>query len=195
MTRGGCLLDLYEFHIPDLTEVAGRVAEIQREWEASKINVDEDGLGAGVLDDLRRMKREGLSALKKCTIGGVRSGAPASDRQLYSNVRAELWASAKRGLERGNLDFTRISGTRLCDKLVAQLASPRYSLASGRLKIESKEEMRRRGVASPDLADALLYALGPLWRVPLTGGAKGEPRIRFLRFGKPKPSNISYWFS
>ena len=49
-----------------------------------------------------------------------------------------------------------------CDDLISELSRPlRKYDASGRIKVESKEEMRARGVDSPNLADMMIYAFDP----------------------------------
>ena len=69
-------------------------------------------------------------------------------------MRAELWFAIK--------DYLTQRDCRLPvdDDLVAELAAPMYKYTStGKIKIESKEEMRKRGIKSPDKADALALTM------------------------------------
>ena len=76
-------------------------------------------------------------------------------------LRDELWWRAREWLA------ARDSKLADDDALIAELTAPRYEIvSSGKIKIESKDEMKRRGLRSPDLADAfvLTFAGGTLRR-------------------------------
>ena len=107
-----------------------------------EIFVDSIGLGAGVVDRLREL---GLPAF------GINvAESPAMGTQ-YMNLRSELWYKAKAWLEGRDVRLPRDP------TLKAELATVRYSYtSSGRVKIESKPELKKRGVASPDSADAFV---------------------------------------
>ena len=78
------------------------------------------------------------------------SEAPALGDQ-YINQRAELWFRCKDWLERRDC--------KLADDqiLKVELATPKYKFtSSGKRQVESKDEIKRRGVPSPDIADALI---------------------------------------
>ena len=78
----------------------------------------------------------------------VNFGGKATNTK-YANKRAEMWCELKAWLE---------SGGALPDDedLRDDLIAPEYSFdPSGRIKLERKEDMKKRGLASPDLADAL----------------------------------------
>ena len=107
-----------------------------------EIFVDAIGLGAGVADRLREM---GLPAYAINV-----SESPAMGHH-YLNLRAELWYKAKNWLEGRDV---RLPGD---DRLKAELATVRYNYtSSGRVKIESKADLKKRGIASPDSADAFV---------------------------------------
>lgn len=129
----------------DLMQLCGRV---KAEFDAllpqerpTEILVDSIGLGAGVVDRLREL---GLPAR------GVNVAESPSLGATYSNLRAELWFRVKAWLEQRN---SRLPSD---EHLLAELASPRYTFtSSGKMKVEAKDEMRKRGLASPDKADAI----------------------------------------
>jgi hypothetical protein len=74
---------------------------------------------------------------------GKPSGGPA-------NRRSELWSNMKKVLEEGRFSLPDD------DALQADLVSTGYKHTSdGKLMLESKQDMRKRGVPSPDLADAV----------------------------------------
>ena len=84
--------------------------------------------------------------------------------EKFLNKRAESWWSLREALREGNLTITAPDA----DGLKYQLTAPKYQYDSkGRIKLESKDDMKKRGVKSPDRADALAmsYAptFAPLW--------------------------------
>ena len=110
-----------------------------------EIIVDSIGLGAGVLDRLREL---GLPAR------GLNVSERAASSAIYANMRAELWFKAKEWLEGRDVKLPRD------EKLVGELTAPRYSfMSSGKIKVESKDDMKKRGLKSPDRADAVCLSL------------------------------------
>lgn len=102
--------------------------------------VDVIGIGAGVVD---RLHEQGYDVI------GVNVGLPPTDPETYANLRAEGYYDIIRK-EIKNLDLPD-------DDDWLQLANIKYLYNSkGQLKIESKEDMKKRGLKSPDLADMLL---------------------------------------
>jgi hypothetical protein len=72
----------------------------------------------------------------------------------YANLRAELWFKAKAWLANRDVKIPND------ETLFAELAAPRYSFtSSGKMQVESKESMKKRGLGSPDKADALCLCL------------------------------------
>lgn len=128
----------------DLMELCGIILN---EYETTRwsdrpaeILVDSIGIGAGVVDRLMELD---LPAR------GINVAESSAMRDKYSRLRDELWFSAKEWFE-----------SRDCmipdqEELIADLSKPRFKFTSnGKLKVESKDEMRKRGMNSPDLADA-----------------------------------------
>lgn len=123
----------------DTMEVAGWVANQAKVERPKRIFVDIIGLGAGVFD---RLKELGFLVI------GV-NVAERSSNDLYARKRDELWGKVRDAIK---------EGLQLPDDevLTGQLSAPKYKLDSaGRIVIEAKEDMKKRGVDSPDRADAL----------------------------------------
>ena len=125
------------------------VGRIKAEYDACapedrpvEILVDVIGLGAGVVDRGRELQ---------LPIRGINvAEAPALGAQ-YLNQRAELWYKVREWLEKRDC--------KLPDDpvLKAELATVRFKFtSSGKIQIESKEDIKKRGVPSPDLADSLV---------------------------------------
>lgn len=132
----------------DIMETTGR---IKAEYDATpagdrplEINVDVNGLGAGVCDRLREL---GLPAR------GINVSESPALGDKYRNQRAELWFKGKEWLAARNCS--------LCDELLgAELVTARYKFTSnGKLQVESKDDMKKRGIRSPNRADAFLLTL------------------------------------
>ena len=140
----------------DTMQVAGLV---KAEWDATprasrpvEILVDAIGIGAGVADRLREL---GLPAR------GVNVAEQPAARERYPRLRDELWFQLREWLEARDC---RLPGD---EALIGEIAGPRYAIDStGRMKVESKDEMKRRGLQSPDRADALCLTFA--------GNAAGE---------------------
>jgi phage terminase large subunit len=133
----------------DLMQLVGAVKSDFDTTPPSKrpveIIVDSIGLGAGVLDRLREL---GLPAR------GLNVSERAGASATYLNLRAELWFKAKEWLEGMDVKLPRD------DKLFGELAAPRYTFQSnGKIKVEGKDDMKRRGMKSPDRADAVCLTL------------------------------------
>jgi phage terminase large subunit len=118
--------------------------------------VDEGGVGGGVLDRLREQRLPG-------NVLGVNAGSGADndpDDRLV-NMRAQLWWTAREALYRGEVSLARLPDDAYA-RLRSELTAPTYRFTSGgKVQIESKEELKKRGISSPDLADAFclwLYA-------------------------------------
>jgi len=143
----------------DLMQTVGRVVA---EYEAlppsrqpKQILVDSIGVGSGVVDRLREL---GLP------VRGVNVAEAPSMGDTYLNLRSELWFKTKAWLEDRSCKLPKN------EKLIAELSSIRYSFtSSGKMKAESKDEMRKRGLTSPDLADALCLTMASDAATALSG--------------------------
>ncbi len=121
----------------DLT-IAGLVAQHAKEQKPDTIFVDQ-GAGSGVLSALRSLGYTPIA---------VPFGASSGDPR-FLNKRAEIWGAIKDWLKEGGAIPNN-------SDLVDDLAGPTYFYnLRGKLQIESKEDMKNRGLASPDLGDSL----------------------------------------
>ena len=106
--------------------------------------IDIIGLGAGIYD---RLKEQPKVASR---VFGVNVAVQAVDHEHYGNMRAEAWDLMRLWLRDAILE--KHEGW-------YELAKPKYKiLSNGKLQLESKEEMKRRGVSSPNIGDALSLA-------------------------------------
>jgi hypothetical protein len=125
-------------------QVAGLVYKIIQSESPNKIYIDVVGLGAGVVDRLNEMGFRDI-------VVAVNAGSSPLNADLYYNKRAEMWGETKRWLEDEPVSIPD------SDTLHADLCAPSYSHDSKhRLVIEKKEDMRKKGIQSPDEAEALV---------------------------------------
>lgn len=131
-------LDYYR-EIDNMT-LAGCVATIIREWKPDAVFIDE-GYGQGVIDRLRQLGYE--------NIHGIQFGGRATDKAQYANKRSEMWGKMR--------DFLTAGGALPNDReLKADLIGPEYGFnARDAIQLERKEDMKKRGLRSPDAGDAL----------------------------------------
>ncbi|MDD4913299.1 MAG: hypothetical protein PHP57_13480 [Sideroxydans sp.] len=101
--------------------------------------IDGGGVGGGVVDRLRQL---GYDVIE------VQFGSKADDTRKYANKRCEMWGRLKEWLEVGCIEDSAA--------LATDLTSCEYSFTSAdQIALERKEDMRRRGLSSPDDGDAL----------------------------------------
>jgi hypothetical protein len=139
--QGNVVIDIKTWRNLDLMQLCGAV---KAEYDISdpkpeSIMVDAIGMGAGVVDRLRELGLPilGINVSESPSIGN------------YRNLRAELWYRARDWLNKRDCKIPKDP------TLIAELTSARYLFSStGKVQVESKEDMKRRGIPSPDIADA-----------------------------------------
>jgi hypothetical protein len=130
----------------DTMSVAARVVELSQHLHADAIFIDGGGVGGGVVDRCRQLRL----SVYDVQFGGKASRSDLlSQGESYANKRAEIWGATRAWLDAGG-------AIEDDDTLAEQLVAPTYGFnARDEIQLERKEDMKRRGVASPDWADAL----------------------------------------
>jgi hypothetical protein len=130
---------VHKFRGLDTMQLAARVVEIARDKSPDTVMIDGGGVGGGVVDRCRQL---GLDVVE------INFGSKAT-QPGFANMRAQMW---------GNLRDAIKDGIRLPDDpdLVSDLTGLQYGYTlRNELKLERKEDAKKRGLPSPDLADAL----------------------------------------
>lgn len=139
--QGNVVLGFKHWSGEDLMSTAGKIFHEASLDKPEEIMVDSIGLGGGVAD---RLREQGLN------VRDVNVSESSSFNQQAARLRDELWLACKDWLD------TRAVKLPKDDELRQELTGPTYSFTSnGRIKVEGKSEMKRRGMRSPDLADAM----------------------------------------
>lgn len=131
-------------------EVAGLVVSAIKEVGADQCAIDVGGLGAGVYDRVVEIVKSPEWNGPACEVVQVNSSESPIDAKKYTNKRAEMWGEIDEWLDKQPAQIPD------SDELQADLTQIRYSYDSNNaLKMEKKEDMKKRGLRSPDMADSL----------------------------------------
>ena len=144
-------------------------------WAEIHVKIDCDGLGVGVFDRLMELKeqiveeiereREGLYEdddappamsldIVECHFGGEGGTVNDADPVEYQTSTGLMWGTVREALRTQSLKLWPD------DKQISQLSNRRYVVNSaGKIELEKKEAMKKRGLSSPDMGDALALAL------------------------------------
>jgi len=146
---------------PDTMQTCGNVISTITKTRASVAKVDEIGIGAGVVDRAKELSKPvtgvNVGSAASCTCPASRKAdghAGECPRSSFINLRAEGFWSLRERFQEGTIDIDPDD-----DDLAAQLVDLRFKrTSSGKIQVESKDDMRRRGRSSPDDADAVMLA-------------------------------------
>lgn len=130
------------------------------------VKIDDGGVGGGVTDQLREIKRRESERYKMMEIVPIHFGQPIKHKYYYDTTTYMM------GIIREMLEpFDDAGNPRQPtlvlpndDDLVGQLSCRKYSYVGGKIKVESKKEMKERGLSSPDEADCMLLTCFPVKR-------------------------------
>jgi hypothetical protein len=123
----------------DTVYSAGRIAEAIEHYHPEGVFIDGGGVGGGVIDILKA---------RNFRVIEVNFGAPARNGTKYYNKRAEMWGDLRDWLGTGTIDAD--------TELQQDLIGPEYGFdKDSRVQLEKKDDMKKRGLASPDNGDAL----------------------------------------
>jgi len=137
--RDGRVIPPIKWRGMDTVFSAGKIAETMERYKAEAVFIDGGGVGGGVVDIL---KSQGFRVME------VNFGAAARNPRKYANKRAEMWDDTRTWLATGSVDPDQ--------ELFDDLVGVEYGFdKDSRILLEKKEDMKKRGLASPDNGDAL----------------------------------------
>jgi len=153
------------FYERDLMKVANTVARAIREQKPDVVYVDEVGIGAGVVDRLRQLGYDMVVGVQS----GSKEGMDEREKKIYANLRCLMWARMR--------DWIAIADIADDPELETDLCGPTYTYQKKtQLElVESKDDMRARGLSSPDSADALMLTFAEKVPVRQSGSKSTEP--------------------
>lgn len=143
LRRGPVARVVGDYATGSTTDTTSKVIVAKREHSVNEIRVDGVGVGGGVVDQLLQLGHDVLD---------MQAGAAAADSEHFLNCRSAWWWATRERFESGDIDIDPND-----DDLAAELGAIKYKYtARQQIQIESKAEMKKRGLGSPDRADALM---------------------------------------
>lgn len=135
----------------DTMTVADKVMELQTIHQCDAIFIDGGGVGGGVIDYLRRLRYGSVVIEVQFGSASTRAAVGTEGDVAYLNKRAEMWGSMRDWLKGGAIP----DDVELASDLTGVEYGYKFQSGKDCIMLESKADMKRRGLSSPDLADAL----------------------------------------
>lgn len=170
--RGGKVISIIAHESKDTMVLVGWVLNETAKYEDAVVYIDNIGIGKGVYDRLREVGQR---------VFPIDVRRSARDMGRFFKTRDELWWGLRDKFEKGLISIPNHRD------LIDQLTAIKYKETT-KIKIEGKDEMRTRGLGSPDEADALCLSFAYDDRI-----VRREPEDKYERKSKPEP--IGSWMS
>ena len=139
----GKIIEQYRYVVEKCPEYRGKIY----------VNIDDCGVGGGVTDQLMEHVNDRKLKLGRMIVVPVNAAERVPDEEAalhYDDTTTYMWAQVKERMEAGLIRLENDS------ELVGQFSCRKYTITSkGRIKLESKKEMKKRNIDSPDRADAV----------------------------------------
>nr|WP_232012454.1 PBSX family phage terminase large subunit [Cedecea lapagei] len=188
LAHGSVVMDCQQWNKGDVITSADRVKNYAEEVRASEIVYDSIGVGAGVKAHLKRVCRipaTGFNAGESVFKPEAKYADGKTNKDMFSNIKAQAWWGVRdrfyntwrviKHLEANPNDTEFVkqfsddqlislsSGIKQLEYLKAELSRPWVDYDNnGRVKVESKKDMKKRGIPSPNMADSLIMAFAPI---------------------------------
>lgn len=184
MRDGNQLVSLQTFPAmrPDLF-FESAVTDAIRRYDPDYLVYDADGVGAGAIGSAEKAGRNMRPDAQVIPFRGSSSSSLA-----YNNTRSAWWWALRKRFENEGLIAIAVEDA----KLRKQLTDIRYSIMAGKIRIETKAEMKKRGSQSPDRGDALMYAFAMSEELPDPRNVRHDPMVDEL-FGVKDRSEKAMW--
>jgi hypothetical protein len=148
----------------DTVELVNAICHLADKYNPEAIFVDGGGVGGGVVDQLKHLRYKVIE---------VQAGGSADDKNKYQNKRCEMWDRAREWLSIGCLPKD--------EQLVKDACGVRYKYTIGgnQMALERKDEMKKRGLSSPDVFESLVQCFArPVARTDMKHSRKsGRNRV------------------
>lgn len=190
LRHGSVAVDVQEWDKGDVIESSNRVNLYAEQNGADEIIYDSIGVGAGVKAQLGRIAKvnvQGFNAGGAVLHGESEYMAGKKNKDMFANIKAQAWWHVRdrfyktwRCVESRKADpdckleynfdelISLSSSIPKLEYLKAELSRPWVDYdGNGKVKVESKKDMKKRGIPSPNMADSLIMAFAPLIRKPM----------------------------
>lgn len=190
LRHGSVAIDVQEWDRGDVIESSNRVNLYAEQRQADEIIYDSIGVGAGVKAQLGRIAKVNIQGFN----AGGSVLHPESEylpgkknKDMFANIKAQAWwhvrdrfyktwrcVEARKADPNCTLEYkpdeliSLSSSIKKLEYLKAELSRPWVDYdGNGKVKVESKKDMKKRGIPSPNMADSLIMAFAPLIRKPM----------------------------
>lgn len=190
LRHGSVAVDVQEWDKGDVIESSNRVNLYAEQQHADEIIYDSIGVGAGVKAQLGRIAKvniQGFNAGGAVLHPESEYMAGKKNKDMFANIKAQAWwhvrdrfyktwrsVEARRADPNCTLEYkpdeliSLSSSIPKLEYLKAELSRPWVDYdGNGKVKVESKKDMKKRGIPSPNMADSLIMAYAPLIRKPM----------------------------
>ncbi|WP_205954234.1 PBSX family phage terminase large subunit [Pantoea stewartii] len=190
LRHGSVAVDVQEWDRGDVIESSNRVNLYAEQQQADEIIYDSIGVGAGVKAQLGRIAKvniQGFNAGGAVLHPESEYLAGKKNKDMFANIKAQAWWHVRdrfyktwRCIEARKADpnctleykpdelISLSSSIKKLEYLKAELSRPWVDYdGNGKVKVESKKDMKKRGIPSPNMADSLIMAFAPLIRKPM----------------------------
>lgn len=148
--KGLAVLPLVVLKKKDTMEVTGKIIELARQHKPQAIKVDDIGVGGGVTD---RLKEQSYPVVP------INVAEAPRDPEKFADLRSELWWMLRERLDPNPKTNPTPIALPKDDELLGDLCGIKYKITSkGQIRVESKEDMKKRIKRSPDRGDAVVLA-------------------------------------
>ncbi len=141
---------------PDTMQTCGMIMDLMEKTGAAYAQIDEIGIGRGIVDRGKELGANfiGVNVGQHASKVKKKAENPSGTNPFYINFRAEAYWELRTRFQDGEIDIDSQDS-----ELQSQLIDLRFKrLSTGRIQMESKDEMKRRGRHSPDDAEAVMLA-------------------------------------
>ena len=175
--QGRDILAIERYQGDDTMESVGNIIEAIRVYKPTLVCVDEGGVGAGIYDRLIEQRYK---------VRGVNFGWKPKNPKAHLNKRAEIWCAMREWLKTASI---RIPDSK---RLLADMTGVRVTFTStGAIQLESKKEMRSRGLPSPDIGDAIALTFA----YPVASRGEFTPKTAPKRVYSDSRSSSAGWMA
>jgi hypothetical protein len=210
MRKGPNVSTITRWREEDPTAAAFRVVRMAEADQIERLFYDAIGVGAGVGGAMKLVRRALTFVWTAVNVGvpptETRWPDKMKSKEKFANLKAELWwrvrARAERtyqfvmlGVNHPKEDLLSLPPGPDTEALISQLSGVRYfETETGKIIVESKKELARRGVSSPDIAEALILSFMPLSSrsstrsgSSITAKVRPSPKGASVRTALPSP--------
>ena len=140
----------------DTTQLAMRTMYFAKIHEVRALVIDGDGVGGGVVDYINLYFSDWMEQRPYFRLKEFHGAGAVSDKSMYYNKRAEVWGLMRDWLVTGSIPDIPDIETQLC-------GVDYFFSSKNTIQLEAKEDMKKKGMASPDIGDnlAMTFAIDP----------------------------------